>query len=84
MHAYTGKILYVDLKTGRRKTAEFDEAFARDYIGGTGFGIKMLIDNLKPGIDAFDPQNPLIYVAGGQSKRNANFRATRAIGHSFA
>ena len=54
MHAYTGKILYIDLKTGRRKTAEFDEAFAGDYIGGTSFGIKMLIDHLKPGIDAFE------------------------------
>ena len=64
MYAYTGKILYIDLKTGRRKTAEFDEAFAKDYIGGTGFGIKMLIDHLKPGLDAFDPQNPLIYVSG--------------------
>ena len=84
MNAYTGKILYVDLRTGRRKIAEYDESFARDYIGGTGFGLKMLMDNLKPNIDAFDPANPLIYVTGGQSKRNANFRATRAIGHSFA
>jgi len=67
MHAYTGKILYVDLRTGRRKTAEFDEKFAGDYIGGTGFGIKMLIDTLKPGVDAFDPQNPLIFVSGATS-----------------
>jgi len=67
LNAYTGKILYIDLKTGRRKIDSFDEAFAKDYIGGTGFGIKMLIDHLKPGIDAFDPQNPLIYVAGAST-----------------
>ncbi|MCL1831111.1 MAG: aldehyde ferredoxin oxidoreductase family protein, partial [Oscillospiraceae bacterium] len=33
-------------------------------IGGTGFGIKMLIDNLESGVDAFDASNPLIYVSG--------------------
>lgn len=64
MHAYTGKILYVDLTAGRSRTASFDETFARMYIGGTGFGIKTLIDNLKPGIDPFDPENPLIYAVG--------------------
>ncbi|MCL2299639.1 MAG: MoaD/ThiS family protein [Firmicutes bacterium] len=30
-----GKILYVDLKTGRRKAAEFDEAFARCICSST-------------------------------------------------
>ena len=40
MYAYTRKILHIDIKTGRRKTAEFDEQFAKDYIGGTDFGIK--------------------------------------------
>jgi len=64
LYAYTGKILYIDLTTGNHKTGRFDESFAKDYIGGTGFGIKMLIDNLKPGTDAFDPENPLIYVSG--------------------
>ena len=64
MNAYTGKILYIDLTAGTTKTAGYDESFAKKYIGGTGFGIKMLIDHLKPGIDAFDPDNPLIYTAG--------------------
>jgi aldehyde:ferredoxin oxidoreductase len=27
----------------------------------------MLIDHLKPGLDAYDPENPLIYVAGATS-----------------
>ena len=64
MHAYTGKILYVDLTTGRHRTGTFDEDFAKAYIGGTGFGVKTLIDNLKPGLDPFDPENPLIYAVG--------------------
>ncbi|MCL2321928.1 MAG: aldehyde ferredoxin oxidoreductase family protein [Oscillospiraceae bacterium] len=64
MYAYTGKILYVDLSTGRHKIGTFDEDFAKNYIGGTGFGVKTLIDNSKPGLDPFDPENPLIYVTG--------------------
>lgn len=67
MYAYTGKILYVDLTTGRYKTDTFTEEFARAYIGGTGFGIKTLIDNIEPGLDPFDPQNPLIFAVGATS-----------------
>jgi aldehyde:ferredoxin oxidoreductase len=67
LHAYTGKILHVDLTSGRTKTQVFEEDFAKTYIGGTGFGIKTLIDNQTPGIDAFDPANPLIFAVGAVS-----------------
>ena len=67
MYAYTGKILYIDLSAGSHRVESFDESFAKDYIGGTGFGLKMLIDHLKPGLDPFDPGNPLIYVSGAVS-----------------
>jgi len=59
--------LHVDLTSGRVKTETFDEDFAKAYIGGTGFGIKVLMDNHEPGIDAFDPGNPLIYAVGAVS-----------------
>lgn len=64
MHGYTGQILYVNLSNGKTKTETLSEEFAKKYIGGTGFGIKMLLDNQKPGIDPFDPENPLIFVTG--------------------
>jgi len=67
MYAYTGKILYVDLTARKHRTETFDEDFAKTFIGGTGFGVKMLIDNLKPGIDPFDPENLLIYSVGATS-----------------
>jgi aldehyde:ferredoxin oxidoreductase len=37
---------------------------AKDYIGGIGLGIRLLMDNSKPGVDAFDPENPIIYLTG--------------------
>ncbi|MEM3041350.1 MAG: aldehyde ferredoxin oxidoreductase N-terminal domain-containing protein, partial [Nitrososphaerota archaeon] len=64
VYAYTGRILHVDLTTGRSKIQTFDETFAKMYIGGAGFGIKTLIENQTPGIDPFDPENPLIYALG--------------------
>jgi aldehyde:ferredoxin oxidoreductase len=67
LNSYTGKILYVDLTAGNSRVAGFDEAFAKAYIGGTGFGLKMLIDHLKPDTDPFAPENPLIYVSGAVS-----------------
>jgi aldehyde:ferredoxin oxidoreductase len=67
MNAYTGKILYIDLETGETRTSQFDEAFAKKYIGGTGFGIRMLMEHVKPGIDPLSPENPLIYVSGAVS-----------------
>ena len=64
LHTYTGKTLHVDLTNGRTKTTFFNEDFAKAYIGGTGFGIKTLMDNQKRGVDPFDPENPLIYAVG--------------------
>ncbi|MFH0749118.1 MAG: aldehyde ferredoxin oxidoreductase family protein [Candidatus Bathyarchaeota archaeon] len=64
MYTYTGKILHVNLTSGNSKVTTFTEDFAKAFIGGTGFGIKTLMDNQKPGIDAFDPENPLIYAVG--------------------
>jgi len=64
LQAYTGKILHVDVGTGRTKIQTFDENFAKTFIGGTGFGIKTLLDNQPPGIAPFDPQNPIIYALG--------------------
>jgi aldehyde:ferredoxin oxidoreductase len=64
MFAYAGKFLRVDLTTGKISTETLSEKMAKDYIGGIGLGIKLLMDNSKPGTDAFDPDNPLIYLTG--------------------
>ncbi|MBN1358741.1 aldehyde ferredoxin oxidoreductase family protein [Candidatus Bathyarchaeota archaeon] len=64
MFAYAGKILRVNLTTGKISTEPLSEKLAKEYIGGIGLGIKLLMDNSKPGTDAFDPDNPLIYMTG--------------------
>ncbi|MGA2681680.1 MAG: aldehyde ferredoxin oxidoreductase family protein [Candidatus Bathyarchaeia archaeon] len=64
MFSYAGKILRVNLTTGETKTTPLSEEMAKQYIGGIGLGIRLLMDNSKPGTDPFDPDNPLIYSAG--------------------
>ena len=64
MFAYAGKILRVNLTTGETKTEPLTEELAKNYIGGIGLGIKLLMDNSVSGADAFDPANPLIYLTG--------------------
>ncbi len=64
MFSYAGKILHVNLSTGETKTEPLSEDMAKQYIGGIGLGIRLLMDNSKPSTDAFDPDNPLIYCAG--------------------
>ena len=59
---YRGKILRVDLSTG--KISSEDTAKYKDFLGGTGLGYKILWDELKPGTKAFDPENRIIFGVG--------------------
>ena len=64
MFSYAGRILRVDLTTGKASTEPLSEEMAKSYIGGIGLGIRLLMDNSKPGTDPFNPDNPLIFATG--------------------
>ena len=59
---YKGKILRVDLTRQSVTEEPVSEALARDYLGGAGFAIKYLYDELKPGTPALGPDNKLIFA----------------------
>ncbi|HJX12784.1 MAG TPA: aldehyde ferredoxin oxidoreductase family protein [Dehalococcoidales bacterium] len=61
---YAGKILRIDLTDKSVKEEKVTEALARDFLGGAGFAIKYLYDELKPGTSALDPANRLIFAVG--------------------
>jgi aldehyde:ferredoxin oxidoreductase len=63
MNGWVGKILKVDLSTGKIET-EPTESYVDKYLGGRGLGVRLVYDNYKPGTDAFDPGNPLIFSMG--------------------
>lgn len=58
-----GRILRVNLSTGRVWTEE-TLPYVRNYIGGRGINARILFDEVKPGISAFDPANRLILGTG--------------------
>ncbi len=62
---YFWKILWIDLDRHEVKPLEFDEAFALKYIGGRGFGAKLLWDHIqKRTIDPLGSENLLIISPG--------------------
>ncbi|MBI4801813.1 MAG: aldehyde ferredoxin oxidoreductase family protein [Elusimicrobia bacterium] len=64
MNGWTGNILRVNLTAKTYKKETFSEEFARTWIGGRGFAVKILYDELQPGIDPLGPENKLIVALG--------------------
>ncbi len=63
-HGYTGRVLRVDLSSGKLATEEPPEDFYRRYFGGEGFVGYYLLKELPPGVEPLSPQNKLIFAAG--------------------
>jgi aldehyde:ferredoxin oxidoreductase len=61
---YTGKILRINLTDQSTKEEALPLKVARDFIGGAGFGIKYLFDEVKAGTDPLGPENKLIFASG--------------------
>lgn len=61
---YVGKMLRVDLSSGKISVESLDDATLREYPGGTILGAKVLYDEIPPGVKWSDPQNRLFFGAG--------------------
>lgn len=75
---YTGTFLKVDLSSGLIKTEPLTEDFAENYLGGVGFGARILYDEVPAKADPLGPENRFIVVVGpaqGTSLPAVNSRA---------
>jgi aldehyde:ferredoxin oxidoreductase len=61
---YTGKILEVDLSTGKIGTASNEEEDQKKFIGGSGLAAKIFFDSFDPLVNPLTPENPLILMTG--------------------
>jgi aldehyde:ferredoxin oxidoreductase len=61
---YTGKILFVDLTKNIIKEESLSEKIYRDFIGGTGLGVRILYERMKPKTDPLGQDNILGFVTG--------------------
>ena len=61
---YWGKILRVDLTSGRVSEDKLSEEYCKKYIGGVGFAADILLKEVGPEVGALDPENRLIFGIG--------------------
>lgn len=80
LQGYAGRVLHVDLTTGKTNVEPLNEDYAKKYIGGIGLGIRMWLDHSKPKVDPLSPENPLIVATGPIS---GTMWPTGGNGHAF-
>jgi aldehyde:ferredoxin oxidoreductase len=61
---YMGKILFVNLATGKITVERPEERLYRDFIGGYGIGARILYSRQKGGVDPLGPENTLGFLTG--------------------
>jgi aldehyde:ferredoxin oxidoreductase len=64
MDGYAGKIAYADLSAGKVTIKPTPPELKKNYIGGRGFGIRLLTDMVDPKVDPLGEKNVLVYAAG--------------------
>ena len=64
MKGWNGRFLRVDLTKGKLIRQEYPEDLAKRFMGGRGFAVKLLWDELEPGTDPLGPENILIFAVG--------------------
>jgi aldehyde:ferredoxin oxidoreductase len=69
--AYNNRILRVNLTDGKFSEETLSDELVHDYIGGRGFGAKLLYDELRPGIDPLGEENELICLVGPMTGTNS-------------
>jgi aldehyde:ferredoxin oxidoreductase len=61
---YMGQILRVNLTHQKFAVESLGKDLAEKFVGGRGFGIKMLFDEVPKGTDPLDPSNKLVLSVG--------------------
>jgi len=76
---YGGKYLRVNLTDGRIGSEQVDEGNHRKYVGGTGYGAKVLYEEVPPGVEWSDPENRLIVASGPLGGTRVNGSGTVSV-----
>jgi len=63
MHGFHGRLLHLDLTSGRSVWREIEPSRLRAFLGGIGLGTSLLYDYAPRGVDPFSPENPLIFAS---------------------
>ena len=61
---FKGKILRVNLTSGEIRVEDLKEDWAKKFIGGRGYGTKIIYDEVDPKIDPLSEKNKVIIATG--------------------
>ncbi|MCE5282284.1 MAG: aldehyde ferredoxin oxidoreductase [Deltaproteobacteria bacterium] len=75
---WAGKVLRVDLSTGRIWTEDTIEQY-REYLGGTGIGYKVMWDEVPAETKPYDPENRIVFATGPLAGTGAPCNGRTAI-----
>jgi aldehyde:ferredoxin oxidoreductase len=64
MKGICGKLLEIDLTSGKTKDSVISGEMVEKYLGGRGLGARLLFDILPPKTDPLSPENVLIFLTG--------------------
>ena len=64
MKGIWGKLLEVDLTSGKTKDLPVPDGMMEKYLGGRGLGARLLFDLLPPGTHPLSPENVLLFLTG--------------------
>jgi aldehyde:ferredoxin oxidoreductase len=63
IYGWTGRILRVNLLSGEVSTVDTMK-YVPEFVGGLGIASRIAWEELRPGVDAFDPENLLFIMVG--------------------
>lgn len=63
-NGYWGKVLRVNLSDNKITEDEIEESVFKNFIGGSGFGAKVIYEEVSADTDAFDPENRVVFAVG--------------------
>jgi len=64
MFGHNGAIVSVNLGSGQIHREQFDEEFARKFLGGNGLCAKLISENVPPDANPLGPENALVLAVG--------------------
>ncbi len=77
---YAGKFLRVNLTTGECRTTPLPDAqVLRDYVGGIGLAMKMILDEVPPEVAPTDEAAPIMFMTGPLTGTSAPSSSNLAI-----
>ncbi|MHC1782423.1 MAG: aldehyde ferredoxin oxidoreductase family protein [Anaerolineaceae bacterium] len=64
MKGYTGKLLRINLSSMLISEENLNPTYLRDYIGGSGLGIRLMYDEVPPETDPLGPEAKIFITTG--------------------